>query len=130
MLKTLKSFESTTQLGKSAVGIGGDSKAKCDGKCKFNGNKIGGGEVDGSEGRYNKDDKVKKKGQKTSKSKNLSKSKKTVGSSDFLIHEARLGFTELRQASVKAPILHHFDPKRHIQIETDVLGYAIGEVLS
>ena len=38
-------------------------------------------------------------------------------------------FTKLRQAFVKAPILHHFDPKHHIQIETDKSGYAIGEVL-
>ena len=30
----------------------------------------------------------------------------------------------------KAPILGHFDPKRHIRIETDASGYAIGGVLS
>ena len=31
---------------------------------------------------------------------------------------------------LKAPILHHFDPKCHIRIETDASGYAIGGVLS
>ena len=31
---------------------------------------------------------------------------------------------------LKAPILHHFDPERHIWIETDVSGYAIGGVLN
>ena len=63
------------------------------------------------------------------KARNLSKSKKMVGS-DFLTPGAKLAFTELRQAFLKAPILHHFDPERHIQIETDVSGYAIGGVLS
>ena len=59
----------------------------------------------------------------------ICKSKKTVGS-DFLTPGAKLAFTELRQAFVKAAILHHFDLKRHIQIEMDVSGYAIGGVLS
>ena len=63
------------------------------------------------------------------KSKNLSKSKKTVGS-DFLTPRVKLAFTELRQAFVKSLILHHFDPERHIRIETDVSSYAIGGVLS
>ena len=36
----------------------------------------------------------------------------------------------MRQAFLKAPILHHFDPERHIRIETDASGYAIGGVLS
>ena len=31
---------------------------------------------------------------------------------------------------LKAPILHHFNPERHIRIETDVSGYAIDRVLS
>ena len=50
--------------------------------------------------------------------------------SDFLTSEAKLAFAELRQAFVKAPILHHFDLECHIRIETDVLRYAIGGVLS
>ena len=31
---------------------------------------------------------------------------------------------------VKATTLNHFDPKRHIQIEIDVLGYDIGGIFS
>ena len=38
----------------------------------------------------------------------------------FFIPKARLAFIELRQAFVKAPILHNFDPKSHIRIETDI----------
>ena len=84
-------------------------------------------EVDGGEVEV---DEVGKKVQKLSKSKNLPKSKKRVRSSDFLTPRAKLAFTELRQAFLKAPILHHFDPERHIRIETDASGYAIGGVLS
>ena len=62
------------------------------------------------------------------KSRNLSKSKKTE--LDFLTSGARMAFTKLRQVFIKAPILHHFDPKRHIRVETDVSGYAIGRVLN
>ncbi len=36
----------------------------------------------------------------------------------------------MRQTFVKAPILNHFDPERHIRIETDASGYAIGGILS
>ena len=52
-----------------------------------------------------------------------------MSKSDFLIPGARLAFTKLRQAFVKALILHHFDLERHIQIETDVSDYGIGGVL-
>ncbi len=31
---------------------------------------------------------------------------------------------------VEAPIPNHFDPKRHIRIEMDAHGYAIGGILS
>ena len=48
----------------------------------------------------------------------------------FLIPKARLTFTQLRQAFVKAPILYHFNPKYHIWIETDISGYTINGVLS
>ena len=60
----------------------------------------------------------------------LSKSKKTVRSSDFLTPGAKLAFTKLRQAFIKALILHHFDLECHIRVETDASGYAIGGVLS
>ena len=48
----------------------------------------------------------------------------------FLTADARQAFTRLRQAFTEAPILSHFDPERHIRIETDASGYAIGGVLS
>ena len=61
---------------------------------------------------------------------NSSKYKKTVRSLDFLTPKAKLAFIKLRQAFLKAMILHHFNPKRHIRIETDVSGYAMSGVLS
>ena len=48
----------------------------------------------------------------------------------FLTANTRRAFTKLRQAFVKASILNHFDPERHIQIETDISGYAIGGIFS
>ena len=48
----------------------------------------------------------------------------------FLTADARQAFTQLRQTFTEAPILSHFDPERHIRIETDASGYAIGGVLS
>ena len=53
-----------------------------------------------------------------------------VRSSDLFTLGAKLAFTELRQAFLKAPILYHFDLECHIRIEIDVSGYAIGGVLS
>ncbi len=78
------------------------------------------------------------KGQKTAKSKKwicaekaeASRAKNLGQSRLFLTADARRAFTKLRQAFLKAPILNHFDPERHIRIETDVSGYAIGGVLS
>ena len=48
----------------------------------------------------------------------------------FMTSEAKLAFLRLRQAFTEAPILHHFDPKRYIRIETDASRYAIGGILS
>ena len=132
MLKISRSTKPFTQPGEGVVGDGNDSRARRNAS-KLDGSKLDGDEVDGGEVEV---DEVGKKVQKMTKSKNStnsknsSKSKKTVGLSDFLTFGARLMFTELRQAFLKAPILHHFDPERHIQIETDVSGYAIGGVLS
>ena len=74
---------------------------------------------------------------------NLSKSKKSknikpeiqtrIGATrepTFLIPGAREAFNQLNQAFTKAPILRHFDPECHIQIESDASGYGIGGVLS
>ena len=122
MLKT--SSTESAEPRKGVVGVGGGSRARRD-RGGIDGSEMNNIEVDGDEVEV---DEVGKKARKTSKSKNLSKSK-TVGS-DFLTPGAKLAFTELRQAFLKAPILHHFDPERHIRIETDVSGYAIGGVLS
>ena len=48
----------------------------------------------------------------------------------FLTSGARRVFAKLRQAFIKAPILHHFDPEHHIRVETDVSGYIIGGVFN
>ena len=48
----------------------------------------------------------------------------------YLTPNAKLAFTQLRQAFTKAPISQHFDPKYYIRIETDASDYAIGTVLN
>ena len=108
----------------------------------------GGGDVDGGGVEITK--KLgKSKGQKTSKSQKLARSRKlsksrknssksgnspnfgaTETGLSFLIPEARSVFNRLRLAFTKAPILRHFNPKYHIRIETDALGYAIGGLLA
>ena len=65
-----------------------------------------------------------------SKNHDFLKSRPEEAGMGFLTPEARLAFIQLKQAFVKAPILHHFDPESHIRIETDASGYAIGGVLS
>ena len=124
--KTSKSIESATQPKKGIVGVGSDCKAEHD-RNKLDESQLDDNEVDGNEF---EDDKIGKKVQKTSKSKNLSKSKKTVRSSDFLIFRAKLAFTKLKQVFFKAPILYYFDLERHIWIKMDILGYAIVRILS
>ena len=116
MCKNSGSTESRIQPGKGGVGAGGSNRARRDGS----GSRIDDGEIDGGKAG---DDKVGKKVQKSFKS------KKMVGS-DIFTFRAKLAFTKLRQAFVKAPIPYHFDLKRHIRIETDALGYAIGRVVS
>ena len=110
---------------KSKTGDGSDKKARRDGS-KLNGSEMDDIEVDDGE---IEDNAVEKKCRKTSKSKNPFKFKKMV-ESDFLTSKARLAFTKLRQAFIKAPILYQFDSKHHIRVETNASGYAIGGVLS
>lgn len=50
--------------------------------------------------------------------------------SDFPTLGTRLAFGKLKQVFIKASIIHHFDPKYHIQVNIDILGYVIGRVLS
>ena len=116
MLKT--SSTESAKPKKGVVGVGGDSRVRRDGG-GLDGSAMNNVEVDGSEV---EDDEVGKKGR------NSSKSKKTE--SGFLTSEARMTFTKLKQAFIKAPILHHFDLERHIRIEMDASGYTISGVLS
>ena len=106
-------------------GVSSDSRAGRDGS-KIDGSRMDDDEVDSGKVEV---DEVGKKGPKTSKSKNLSKSKKMVRL-DFLTPGAKLAFTELRQAFFKALILYQFDPEHHIRTEMDASSYAIGGVLS
>ena len=55
---------------------------------------------------------------------------KTLRSSGFFNLRAKLAFTKLRQAFLKAPIFYHIDLKHYIQIATDISRYAIGELFS
>ena len=71
-----------------------------------------------------------KSGKKLSKSENLTNFDITENGSKFLILDARTIFNYLWLAFIEAPILWHFDPECHIQIETDASGYAIGRMLS
>ena len=55
---------------------------------------------------------------------------KAAENSDFQTPEIKLAISRLRQAFTKTPILHHFDPERYIQIETNVSGYVIDGIFS
>ena len=55
---------------------------------------------------------------------------KAIRNSTFLISEAKLAFLRLREAFTKVPILHYFDPKHYIQIETNTSNYVISGILS
>ena len=123
MLKT--SNTESADLKKSRAVVGNDNRARRN-RNEIDRSRMDNIEVDSGKVR---DDKVGKKGRKIFKSKNLSKSKKTVRSA-FFTPGARLTFTKLRQAFFKAPILHYLDPECHIWIETDVSGYAISGVFS
>ena len=107
------------KLKKDVVEIDGGSRARCN-RSELDRSKIDSGKVDDKEVG---DDEIRKNFQKSSKS------QKTVGS-NFFTSRTRLVFTKLRQVFVKALIIYYFDLKRHIQIETDISSYAMGEVLS
>ena len=126
MLKTSRGAESKTKPGEGRIGVSGSRAGREE--SKLDGSELCGGEIDGGEigGGEVKDEEI---GKKVQKCKNLSKFKKAVRS-DFFTPGAKLAFTKLRQAFFKAPILHHFNPKRHIGIEINAFGYIIGGVLS
>ena len=99
-----------------------------------------GGELAKKSGKLSKGQKLSKSG--NSKGKKLAKFKKPSNSGNspnfdakkagpnFLTPKAKVAFNCLRLTFNEAPILWHFDPECHIQIETEALGYAIGSVLS
>ena len=66
---------------------------------------------------------------KLSKSKNLNITK-INSKMNFLIYKAKKAFTYLKKAFIKATILQHLDPKRHIYIETNASKYTIGRVFN
>ena len=85
----------------------------------------------------------KSKGKKLSKFRKSTKSRKNLSKSEnssnfgameakqsFLTPESRAAFNRLWLAFIKALILWYFDPECHIWIETDALGYGIGEILN
>ncbi len=66
---------------------------------------------------------------KSAKSKKPNFAKANSGT-DFLTPRAKKAFIHLQKAFTEALILRHFDPERHIWIETYALEYDIGGVLS
>ena len=133
---------------------GSSNKPACrrhDGSRSVSGRNNGDGEVDKFRDDGLEDAKKlrKSKGQKTSESRKTSKSRKSAKSeknslksgnlpnfgatevaASFLTPGARETFNRLWLAFTKAPILWHFDPECHIQIETDASDYAISNMLS
>ncbi len=67
---------------------------------------------------------------KSAKSKKPNFAKANSSKIEFLTCKAKNTCIYLQKAFNKASIFWHFDPKRHIHIETDTLGYIISEVLS
>ena len=71
-----------------------------------------------------------KPGKKLSKNENSTNFDAIEDGPKFLTPNTRTAFHCLRLTFTEALIFWHFDPKCHIQIETDALDYAIGGVLS
>ena len=94
------------------------------------GDVVGGGKATNPTKRKNQAKTIKSKIFVKSKNYDFPKFRNEKAGMGFLTPKTRLAFTQLRQAFVKAPILHHYDPKSHIRIETDASGHAIGDVLN
>ena len=71
-----------------------------------------------------------KSGKKLSKNGNSTNFDATKDKSKFLTPNAMTASNRLRLVFTEASILWHFDAECYIRIETDVLGYAIGVILS
>ena len=67
---------------------------------------------------------------KLSKSGNSTNPNATENGLKFLTPNARTAFNCLRLIFTQAPILWHFNPKCHIWIETNALGYTMSGMLS
>ena len=70
-----------------------------------------------------------KLGKKLLKSGNSSNFNIKKNGSSFSTFDAKTAFNRLRLAFIKALILWNFDSKYHIQIETNILDYAISGIL-
>ena len=55
---------------------------------------------------------------------------KATRNSTYMTFKAKLAFLQLREAFIKFPIVHYFDPERYIQIKIDSSCYAIVGILS
>ena len=128
MLKTTASLESLT-LEEFCDGEGIDGVDSGDVEIVKKSRKSKGQKMSKSQ-KLAKSQKLSKSGKNSSKSGNLPNFGTTETGPSFLTLKAKLAFNRLWLAFIKAPILWHFDPKYHIWIETDVLGYIIGGVLS
>ncbi len=73
---------------------------------------------------------AKSKKSKLTKTKKSDFAKANFSETDFFTPEAKKAFIHLQKAFTEALILRHFNPKRHIWIQTDVSEYAIGGILS
>ena len=120
MLKTTGSTGSAAHPEETEGEVGGDSVVDV----------VGGGEATNRTKGKNLAKTTKSKILVKSKNHDFPKSRPEEAGTGFLTPKARLAFTRLRQAFVEAPILHHFNSKSHIRIETDASCYAIGAVLS
>ena len=88
-------------------------------KGKFSGNSMFGNMVDSGEAINPTKGKNQAKTTKSkilvkSKNHDISKSRTEKVGTGFLISEARLAFTQLRQAFIEAPIFHYFNPENRI----------------
>ena len=71
-----------------------------------------------------------KLGKKTLKSENSTNYNAMEARPKFLISDAKTALNRLWLAFIEISILRYFDPKSHIWIETNVLGYTISGVLN
>ena len=122
MLKTTRSTGSAANSEETEGEVGGDNVV--------GDSVVGAGEATNSTKGRNQAKMTKSKILIKSKNHDFPKFRAEEAGMGYLTPKARLAFTQLRQAFVEAPILHHSNPECHIRIETDVLGYAIGGVLS